>query len=313
MKKTNAKFYVTQNLLYNKNMKKIILTGSNGLIGSKFKQLFSNKYDVVGFDLSNPTNSVDITNLEVLKKNFQENKDAMAVIHMAAFTNVNKAFEETNNKDGLTYQVNVIGTRNIANFCREFDIPLIHISTAYVFDGKNPDFYLETDKINPIEWYGQTKAYAEEEVQKNLNNYCILRIDQPFRLDEFKKKDMLAKIILGIENQILYPQFNNHYFGPTFIDDFCQVLDFFINNLDKTGIYNASSGEKWSDYQFANLVNQNLKTNYQIKPGDLKEYLKNSVRPYQENTALNIDKLKSVLNFKLRSIEDVLGEVKKEV
>lgn len=289
---------------------KIILTGSNGLIGSKFKQLFGNIYEIVGFDLSDPNNPVNITKLDILKKNFQKNNDASAVIHMAAFTNVNQAFEETNNKDGLTYQVNVIGTRNIAACCQEFNIPLIHISTAYVFDGEKKDLYLETDSLNPIEWYGQTKAYAEQEVQKILNNYQILRIDQPFRLDEFKKKDMLAKIILGIKNKTLYPQFNNHYFGPTFIDDFCKVLNFFINNLDKTGVYHASSGEKWSDYQFASLVKQNLNSDYQVKKGDLQEYLKNSVRPYQKNTALNIDKLKNILDFKLRRIEDVLREVK---
>ena len=168
--------------------KKIILTGSNGLIGSKFKQLFRTKYEIINFDLSDQNNPLDITNFKNLNQRFKKYSNIEAVVHMAAYTDVNKAFEEKNNKNGLVYKVNVIGTRNIARCCCEFSIPLIHLSTAYVFDGQKKSSYVEDDNVNPIEWYGQTKAYAEEEVVKVLKQYVILRLDQPFRLDVFKKR-----------------------------------------------------------------------------------------------------------------------------
>ncbi len=286
--------------------KKIILTGSNGLIGSKFKQLFRTKYEIINFDLSDQNNPLDITNFKNLNQRFKKYSNIEAVVHMAAYTDVNKAFEEKNNKNGLVYKVNVIGTRNIARCCCEFSIPLIHLSTAYVFDGQKKSSYVEDDNVNPIEWYGQTKAYAEEEVVKVLKQYVILRLDQPFRLDVFKKKDLLAKIINGLNNKTLYPQFTNHYFGPTFVDDFCFIVDFFLKNLSITGSYHSSSGEKWNDYDFSNLVRLNLKNDYNIRKSDLFEYLKKSVRPYQQNTSLNNNKLKKILNFEISKITDVL-------
>ena len=85
------------------------------------------------------------------------NQESTTVIHMAAFTNVSQAYQETDDQDGLVYRVNVTGTKNIANACKEFGHYLIHISTDFVFDGQKDEPYTETDTPNPIEWYGKTK------------------------------------------------------------------------------------------------------------------------------------------------------------
>jgi dTDP-4-dehydrorhamnose reductase len=104
------------------------------------------------------------------------------------------------------------GTKNLIRACEESNKHLIHISTAYVFDGSNEEMYVEDDVTNPIEWYGQTKLWAEEAVLESDIKSSILRIDQPFRDDEYPKVDVVHRIIKGLQENNLYPQFGNHFF-----------------------------------------------------------------------------------------------------
>jgi len=287
----------------------ILGSGLKGLVGSKFVKDFSDKYSFDSLDVSDPDQPVDITKPEQIKKAFADSS-AKIMLHFAAYTNVTGAWEQTDDKQGLAYQVNVVGTQNIVAACQEFGIHLVHISTAYVFDGKNESLYAEQDTPNPIEWYGQTKLWAEEVVQKSQIPWTILRIDQPFRSDLFFKVDVVHQIINGLLNNSLAPQFTDHYFGPTFIDDFAKVLDWVIRTKT-TGLFHASSGEKWSDYEFAKLIKQTLELSGHIDQGKLIEYLKTINRPYQKNTALDTSKLKALLDFKLNTIEQAVASLKK--
>ena len=225
----------------------LIATGLNGLVGSKFHDDFDHKYDFQNLDLRDPENPVDITNAEQILKIFQ-NSPAQFVFHLAAYTDVTGAWKQKDDKNGVAYRVNVVGTQNIVDACAATGKHLIHVSTAYVFDGEKDGLYTEDDPTNPIEWYGQTKLWAEEAVMSSDINWTILRIDQPFRSDKFPKVDIAHRIIDGLKAGTLYPQFTNHYFGPTFIDDFAKIVDWVIRTKT-TGLFHASSGEKWSDVE----------------------------------------------------------------
>jgi len=290
------------------NKTPILGTGLNGLVGSRFVKDFSDKYEFDNLDLRDPQRPVDITNyqqvLEILEKS-----EAKYLIHFAAFTNVTAAWEETDKTEGLCYQVNVVGTENIVKACQATGKHLIHISTAYVFDGEKENLYTEEDQVNPIEWYGKTKMLAEKAVQAAENlDWTILRIDQPFRSDRFEKVDTLHRVIDGIKSGNLYPQFADHYFGPTFVDDFAKILDFFIRT-GHTGLFHASSGEKWSDYDFAKLVNEALELGFDVKKGSLTEYLKTSNRPYQRNTAMDTSQLEKILDFETKNIKEIIHNI----
>ena len=289
-------------------MKKIPLlaTGISGLVGSKFAQLYSDKYQVQSLDINHPSQPTDITNLDQVLLALS-NSPASTIIHLAAFTNVTQAWNQKGDKNGLAYQVNVIGTKNIIEACQLTNKHLIHISTAYVFDGKIDEMYSEQDQPNPIEWYGQTKYQAELLVQDSDLDWTILRIDQPFRSDLYPRADVLRKIVAGLKNKSLPPQFSNQWFGPTFIDDFAKVLDFFVTNKI-TGLFHASSGEKWSPFEFAVIINKKLGLKGEIKPGDLNEYLKTINRPYQKNTAMRTDKLKAIIDFELTSVKKAVAK-----
>ncbi|MDA1079266.1 MAG: sugar nucleotide-binding protein [bacterium] len=272
----------------------LLITGSSGLIGSKFTQVFADKYEFQTLDISDPVRPIDITDKSAVFS-FFENSTAQTCVHLAAFTDVSAAWEQRGDKNGLAYKINVTGTETLSQAASKFDKHLILISTAYVFDGKKDTLYTENDKPNPIEWYGQTKAYSEDIVTASDHLWSILRIDQPFRSDPFTKLDIAHKFAQKITEGSA-KLFDNHYFGPTFIDDFVRVIDFMIQSKT-TGIYHATSGEKWSDYAFGLALQEVLKLPGKIEKSDLVAYQQNQVRPYQTNTALSIEKLKQVLPF----------------
>lgn len=281
-------------------------TGLNGLVGSKFVADFSDIYDFDNLDLRNSVRPVDITNEKQVRA-VLSGSNSKFVVHMAAYTDVTGAWQQTGDTNGVCYSVNVKGTENLVKVCAQTGKHLIYLSTAYVFDGEKTTPYLETDKTNPIEWYGKTKALAEEAIQKSNIDWTILRIDQPFRNDPFEKVDTLHRVIDGIKSGKLYPQFTDHRFGPTYINDFVKIIDLIIRQK-MTGLYHASSGESWTDFEFAKLVNDALQLGFEVKEGSLAKYLETSNRPYQKNTALNIDKIKGSLDFELKTIQKAVAE-----
>jgi dTDP-4-dehydrorhamnose reductase len=201
----------------------VLGTGLNGLVGSKFVSMLCADTAVVNLDVNNPIHPVDITNAEQVLRVVSQSP-APAILHMAAFTDVTKAWEQRGDTNGAAYRVNVVGTQNLVAAAVATGKHLIHISTAYVFDGKKEGLYLETDTPCPIEWYGETKARAETAVTDSQARWTIFRIDQPFRSDPFPKKDIVHRILDGLQSGTLYPQFADHTFGPTYIDDFAHAL-----------------------------------------------------------------------------------------
>lgn len=273
-------------------MKSILGTGLSGLVGSKFVDLNKETYSFKNLDLST---GVDILNEEQVSTAI-EKSSADVVVHFAAFTDTQKAFEETGNKEGLAYKVNVIGTRNIANAAKQSGKHLVHISTAYVFDGEKEGLYTETDPVQPIEWYGQTKMWAEEEVQKILSSYSILRIDRPYRLDEFPKADILHKVMEKLKTNTLPPQFADTRWTPTSIEKFSDILAWVCEHKP-TGIFHTTTEPVFSDYTFAQWVKDQYKLDGEVKEGSLTEYLKVNPRPYQRNTSLDTTKIRTLMQI----------------
>ena len=285
--------------------KQIILgTGLTGLVGTRVVNLLNDQYDWINLDIAHPTHPVDITNLESVKKAVSHYRPT-ALLHCAAFTDVTGAWQQTGDKDGLCYRVNVLGTQNIAHVCQELNVHLIHLSTAYVFDGAKASPYVESDQPNPIEWYGQTKLWAEEEIQKINPTHTILRIDQPFRPDPYPKLDAVHRIMAGLKNQTLYPQFTDHFFGPTYIDSLATIIDEVIKQR-LTGLYHATNNESWTDYDFASQIAELMGLENAVKKGSLVDYLKTTNRPYQKNTALDCGKITKKIKLKPTPIIEAL-------
>lgn len=145
---------------------KIVITGAKGMLGSDLTSLLMKEYDVI------PTgkNDLDITKLDFVINYFKINK-ADLIINCAAYTDVDSSEANRDN----AFLLNAIGPRNLAVVSNEKNIPLVHISTDYIFDGLKGSSYLEQDIPNPLNVYGETKLAGENLVKSITNKYYIIR------------------------------------------------------------------------------------------------------------------------------------------
>ncbi len=292
---------------------RILGTGLSGLVGTRIVELLGDSFDFENYDL---TTGVDITDKEDIRQRISQSK-AEVLIHLAAFTDVNAAWSQQGDKNGLCYRVNVLGTKNIAELCQEYKKYLIYFSTDFVFDGVKPPRggYTEEDKPGPIEWYGQTKYLAEEEVKKSGCRFSILRIAFPFRAEFEEKSDLVRKIITGLENNSLYPFFSDQIITPSFIDDIACGVGVFLTKQSE-GIYHLTGSSSLSPYQLAKKIADTFNfDNNLIKKGNLEEYLHQNpnTRPYQKNLSLSGRKAEKELGIKMKTIDEALLVLRSQI
>lgn len=283
----------------------LLTTGLTGLVGSKLAQVFADTYEFNNLDINHPTSPVNITKLADVQRAI-EASPAQFIVHFAAFTDVTAAWQQRGDKSGAAYQVNVVGTQNIVQAAAQRGVHVIHISTAYVFDGEKPTAYTEDDTPHPVDWYGQTKWEAEQAVMASPGPWTILRIDFPFRSDPIDRPDIVRTTINNLH--LGRPLFTDHFFGPTFIDDFVREIDW-VRRSGTQGLFHATNGEQWNDFQLGQLLNEQHHLGLDIKPGSLTEYLKTSQRPFLRNTALDTHKLRAVSDVQSHTVTDALALV----
>jgi dTDP-4-dehydrorhamnose reductase len=151
---------------------KLLITGANGQIG----QELTIKAPTHGFTpISLSRADLDISNFNIVEKTVTDIKPDI-IINAAAFTNVDLA--ETQQE--LALAGNQKGPENLALAAAKLDIPLLHISTDFIFDGKKQTPYLEDDSPNPLGFYGKSKLLGEESVRNAWNKHIILRVSWVF-------------------------------------------------------------------------------------------------------------------------------------
>lgn len=148
-------------------MTQVLVTGANGMLGQDLCPILDqNGYDVIPTDYQ----EMDITDLNQVESFIDENTPQL-IIHCAAYTNVDKAEEDKNN----AFLINEKGSENLAKVSGERNIPIIAISTDYVFDGTASQPYTPLDKTNPINIYGESKLAGEKAVKKYNPQHYITR------------------------------------------------------------------------------------------------------------------------------------------
>ena len=149
---------------------KIFLTGKDGQVGLALHKKLASLGEVIATN----RDMLDLTNPDAIR-DFVDKANPDIMINPAAYTKVDQA----QNEPELTLQINAIAPQVLADKAAELDIPIIHFSTDYVFDGLKHEPYLETDKVNPQSVYGQTKWQGEEGV-RNHKKHIILRTSWVF-------------------------------------------------------------------------------------------------------------------------------------
>lgn len=294
---------------------KILITGSNGLLGQKLVGLFvTNNFEVFAFSKGvnrNPNENYDYFNVDItnsgkavllinkIKPNF--------IINAAAMTNVDNCELRRRECD----EINVKAVKTLLNCCKENNIHLIHISTDFIFDGKKGN-YQENDKTNPVNYYGLSKLKSEKIIIKSKIDYTILRTILVYGLVKDANR---SNIVLWVKNSLEKGKqikvVNDQFRMPTFSNDLAKACLLAVQKKAK-GIFHISSNELLSIYEIALQVAAAFKLDTSlIKSIPSTQLRQQAERP--PKTGFNIEKAVNELDFKSVSFKEQLLVFKEEM
>ena len=246
---------------------KVLVTGAKGMLGQDLCPLLEDYgYDVIEADLD----YFDITNSYEIKKFIDGALPFDFIIHCAAYTDVEKAEDDFDK----AYNINVLGTKNVANIASKYSIPFIYISTDYVFDGNKGVPYEITDITNPMNNYGLTKLKGEEVVKSICSKYFIIRTSWLYghhgnnfveKMISLKDKD----VIKVVDDQIGSPTWT-----VELSNNIIQIIE---NNI--FGTYHVCGSGFTSWYGFAKKIFQFLNIDVNIVPCKSKDFPQKAKRP----------------------------------
>jgi dTDP-4-dehydrorhamnose reductase len=168
------------------------------------------------------------------------------VIHCAAFT----AVDDCELQPELAFKVNAKGTQNVARACRRRGIPILYLSTDYVFDGEKPEPYVETDGPNPLNVYGQTKLSGEESVKDLVARFWIVRVSWLFGpWGRNFVRAILDQAHTGRPLRVVADQIG----APTYTMDLAEKIEA-IFTRGEAGIYHVTNQGCCSWFEFANEI-----------------------------------------------------------
>lgn len=281
----------------------ILVTGSNGQLGSEIKELAS-KYSYNFFFTDR--NNIDITSKDSIKE-FSKTNNINVIINCAAYTAVDKAESDEINAD----LVNRKAVKKLSIIAKELNIKLIHISTDYVFDGKNFKPYVEEFQTNPQSIYGKTKLDGENEMRDiNPLNSIIIRTSWVYSY--YGNNFVKTMLRLGKEKEelgVIFDQIGT----PTYAKDLAITILDIIPQIEnsKVEIYNYSNEGVLSWYDFAKEIMKMAKLNCKIKAIETYQYPTPAKRPHF--SLLNKSKIKSKFNLEIPYWKDGLDDCLKRL
>lgn len=272
---------------------KILVTGYTGQLGYDVVKIGEKK----GFQmLGVGSKELDITKKETVFQYINKIKPD-AIIHCAAYTAVDKAED---NKE-ICRSVNVDGTKHLVEAAKAVNAKFMYISTDYVFNGNGDKPFKETDKPEPIGYYGLTKYEGEKIVNELLDNWFIVRISWVFGVNGHNFiKTMLRLSETHKQVNVVSDQIGS----PTYTFDLASLLIQMIQS-EKYGIYHASNEGYCSWAELANEVFKLIGRNVKVNEITTEEYPTRAKRPKNSR----FDKQKLVENGfnKLPSWQDAVA------
>jgi len=295
-------------------MIKVIITGSNGLLGQSLLNLLlkdTQKYEIFGFSRGGNRSgredfsytSIDITDEIILKKNIKQIQPNF-IINTAAMTQV----DDCENQKKACDLLNVTVVKWLSEVSKEINTHVIHISTDFIFDGIK-GFYKETDKPNPLSYYGVSKLNSEEVLIQSRINFTILRTILVYgKVFDMSRsnivlwvKEMLSK---GKEITIVDDQFRT----PTYVEDLALACKISMDKRAK-GIYHISSNELLSVFEIA----QQIATVFHLDKSLIKAISTstlNQTAPRPAKTGFDLSKTNKELGFYPRSFKEDIVKFK---
>jgi len=245
----------------------VLVTGVNGQLGfDVVKELTAKGHEAVGVERS----ELDITDGSAVSA-FVQNLKPEAIIHCAAYTNVDAA--ETDQEGA--YKVNGLGTKYLAEAAKNVDAKMVYVSTDYVFDGAGTEPYEVDHPTSPIGVYGETKLAGEKLLQETLEKYFIVRTAWVYGINGNNfVKTMLKLAQDRQELGVVYDQVGS----PTYTVDLAKFLVELVVS-DKYGTYHASNEGVCSWHEFAVEIFKQAGLNIKVNPLTSEEFPRPAARP----------------------------------
>lgn len=273
---------------------KILVTGATGLLGSEVSNYLKEKnYYVIEWN----SKIQNLKEIDKVLKSIKKIKPEI-IIHLAAFTNVDRCEEER----GEAFLINTQGTWAIALAAKESNCPLIHFSTDYLFDGNKGTPYYEDDLPNPINYYGLTKYLAEKKIIEILKKYFIIRTSLLFGR---KRENFVLNVYYKGKRCEEIKVATDIITSPTYVKDLLLPIENLIKS-DKYGIYHIVNSSYCSRYELAKKIIEIAKFDSKVIPINQKDGLFKARRP--KFSALDNLKYEITFNHKIRSYEEALKE-----
>lgn len=278
-------------------MSNVLVTGSKGQLGLEIVKL-RNDFSGFNFFFTDSTN-LDITITDSIE-NYIVNNKIDVIINCAAYTNVDKAEDESE----LANEINHIAIKKIAEIAKKHQIKLIHISTDYVFDGMSENPYLEKDLTNPQNVYGSSKLKGEKAIQEiNPSNSMIIRTSWLYS----KFGNNFVKTILRLsqkKNQVSVV--NDQTGSPTNGSDLANAILEIIPKIknDSVELYHYANKGKCSWFHFAKEIIKLSKNECEVVPVSSSEFKSKANRP--NFSLLNTDKIQKKFDIVIPHWKDSL-------
>ena len=245
---------------------KILITGSNGMLGHDLENVLKDKHELI----LTTSKTLDITDKDKTMEIIKENNPDI-VINSAAYTDVDGC--ETN--QDLAYAVNGQGVENLALACRQIDCPLVHVSTDYVFDGTARDPIPEDGEIGPISVYGKSKLMGEQAIKEILDKYFIVRTAWLYGINGKNfPKTMLELAENHPEITVVYDEVGTPTYTPDLAYGISQLIE-----TDFYGIYHLTNSGSCSWCEFARYIFEIAERDVNVVPVTASEFSRPAPRP----------------------------------
>jgi len=295
-------------------MNTICITGGNGLLGSKLLMAARGQYRIISIDMAgSPLYTVD--NMDYIQADITDKEKIISVIrnekpdcifHTAALTDVDACERE----EDKAWNINVRGTDNLIQACKDFPCTLIHLSTDYVFNGKDGP-YSENDQPDPISVYGKTKLEGEKRVKNNLADYIIARTMVLYGYFPGVRKNFVTWLIEELKKGNTLRIVNDQYGTPTLADDCADAL-FTLYKNNARGIYHTAGKDLINRYEIARKVIDIFNfENVDLSSISTKRLNQDAPRPL--HSGLRTDKIKKEFGVCFSTIEEGITVVKKQL
>lgn len=252
------------------SVKKVLILGGSGLVGAYFIRDLQNSKVKFSAPNHKQLNVLDFTRL---MQYIKENKPDI-LVNFVAFTNLDEAEKEKDNKNGLVWKTNVQLTKILADICRKSNIFFIHISTDAVFPGTDNFKGPYSEDLVPViskglSWYGETKRQGEAVIKNTSVRFAIVRINYPFG-NAKHRNDFVRKTYYYIISGLLL--FTDQLFNPTYLPDLNIVLRKLISNETK-GIFHVATRGIITPFKLGKIIMQFKELKMCINKGSVRDFM----------------------------------------